>query len=325
MSFKRPPSGSLFAISDMHLDYKKNMEALHHLPVFPQSQLITGGDLCTNPNHLRTALEILTARFEKVYWVPGNHELWSSKAADGETMVRGVDKYLMLVDICREYGVVTPEDPYETWHGVDGPCKIAPLFIPYDYSFIEDHDAEWARWSADERVENAVRWAMEDGILCSDEKLIQPQPYRNMAEWCRARIAYSEDRLRAVPADQPLILINHFPLRGDLVRMRPQLRRFRIWCGTRLTERWHREFNVACVISGHLHIRATDYRDGVRFEEVSLGYPRDWEADLGISSYLRVILPAPVAPEQTDHATVFLQRGNHRKHKLNRRAAKEVS
>ncbi|CAM2009854.1 metallophosphoesterase family protein [Acanthopleuribacter pedis] len=323
MTFAKEPTGSLYAISDMHLDFKKNMEALHQLPIFPGSRLITGGDLCTKPEHLRTALSILTQRFDRVYWVPGNHELWSSKKPESEESARGVDKYLWLVDICREFNVLTPEDPFDTWHGVGGPCTIAPLFIPYDYSFMDDPNADWAAWSEQERVEKAVAWAVEDGILCSDEKLINTTPYRDIAEWCRARVGYSHDRLRAIPPDRPIILVNHFPLRGDLVRLRPQMRRFRIWCGTNLTEQWHREFNIACAISGHLHIRATDYRDGVRFEEVSLGYPRDWEATQGIGAYLRVILPAPAEPEQTNHHTVFHRRGNHRAERLRR--AKEVT
>ena len=35
------------------------------------------------------------------------------------------------------------------------------------------------------------------------------------------------------------------------------------------------------------------FRDGVRFEEVSLGYPRDWNRDWGVAAYLRQILPLP--------------------------------
>jgi predicted phosphodiesterase len=30
------------------------------------------------------------------------------------------------------------------------------------------------------------------------------------------------------------------------------------------------------VVYGHLHIPRTTYYDGVRFEEVSMGYPREW-------------------------------------------------
>ncbi len=47
------------------------------------------------------------------------------------------------------------------------------------------------------------------------------------------------------------------------------------------------------VVYGHTHRRATDVLEGVRFEEVSLGYPRDWAQDAGMAAYLRQILPAP--------------------------------
>ena len=54
-------------------------------------------------------------------------------------------------------------------------------------------------------------------------------------------------------------------------------------------------FPVEAVVYGHMHRRATDVIDGVRFEEVSLGYPRDWSQEEGIATYLRRILPAPPA------------------------------
>ncbi len=85
------------------------------------------------------------------------------------------------------------------------------------------------------------------------------------------------------------MLISHFPLREDLIRMR--IPRFRIWCGTTITEQWHTRFNVAVVVTGHLHVPRTVERDGVRFEEVSLGYPRQWRPARGVEPYLRQILP----------------------------------
>ena len=86
-----------------------------------------------------------------------------------------------------------------------------------------------------------------------------------------------------------MILVNHFPLRADLAVL-PRIPRFRVWCGTRLTEDWHRRFNVEAVIYGHLHLRASHTIDGVRFEEVSLGYPRQWDQRRGIGPYLKRIL-----------------------------------
>jgi hypothetical protein len=44
-------------------------------------------------------------------------------------------------------------------------------------------------------------------------------------------------------------------------------------------------------------MRATEYQDGVRFEEVSLGYPQQWQHTLGMETYFREILPEP--PETT--------------------------
>ena len=43
-------------------------------------------------------------------------------------------------------------------------------------------------------------------------------------------------------------------------------------------------------------MRATRFRDDVRFEEVSLGYPKQWRQDRGMLAYLREILPGRDAP-----------------------------
>jgi hypothetical protein len=92
-----------------------------------------------------------------------------------------------------------------------------------------------------------------------------------------------------------LVLINHFPLRRSLIRLW-QIPRFSLWCGTQRTEDWHIRFPVSVVVYGHLHMRATDYQDNVRFEEVSLGYPQQWQQERGIKGYLREILPGPKDP-----------------------------
>jgi hypothetical protein len=108
-------------------------------------------------------------------------------------------------------------------------------------------------------------------------------------------VAEAEKRLAEAARRGPLVLINHWPLRRDLVRLR-RIPRFSIWCGTRRTEDWHLRFGARVVVSGHLHVRATDWRDGVRFEEISLGYPDHWRGERGATGYLREILPGPAHP-----------------------------
>ena len=276
----------LYAISDLHLANRVNREGLLSMPAQPEDWLIVAGDLGERESHLHFALSVLAPRFRQVIWVPGNHDLWS--LADETEGLRGEEKYQRMVKICRGYGVLTPEDPYPLWPGDegDGPgFLIAPLFLLYDYTFRPDHIPP----------EEAVKWAEESGVLCSDEYLLKPDPYPSRPAWCEARVRATESRLEAaVATGRKLILVNHWPLRPDLVNLR-RIPRFSIWCGTRLTEDWHTRFNAAVVIYGHLHIKATHFRDGVRFEEVSLGYPRDWNQDLGVTPYLRQILPLPPA------------------------------
>jgi hypothetical protein len=187
---------------------------------------------------------------------------------------------MKMVSICRDFGVITPEDPYPVWPGQGGVHYLVPLFLLYDYSYRPNHVSQ----------DQAVQWAVETGVLCTDEHLLDPSPYGSRSDWCEARCSYSEKRLAEIQDGTPLILINHFPLREDLFKL-TRIPRFSIWCGTNKTEQWHLRYNASVVIWGHLHIRSTKFRNGVRFEEVSLGYPRNWNQGLGIQNYLRQILP----------------------------------
>lgn len=267
----------LYAISDLHLSNEINRRAVATLPPHPDDWLILAGDIGETEQQLEWALVTLVPRFARLLWVAGNHDLWTLPS--DPTGLRGEAKYRRLVAICRDYGVVTPEDPYVHWPA-QGSYVLAPLFLLYDYSFRPDHVP----------YEAAIEWAAATGVLCADEVLLHPAPYASRSAWCAARCHYTERRLQEVPEGTRLILINHFPLRQDLLYLR-RIPRFSLWCGTRRTEAWHTDYPVAAVVYGHLHIRSTNYRDGVRFEEVSLGYPRDWRHQDGLQPYLREILP----------------------------------
>ena len=75
---------------------------------------------------------------------------------------------------------------------------------------------------------------------------------------------------------------------------------FAQWCGTVLTADWHRRFRAAAVVYGHLHIPRTTHYDGVRFEEVSLGYPREWaQRDAAPDPLRRTAVMAPHSARQS--------------------------
>ncbi|MDH4066563.1 MAG: metallophosphoesterase [Acidobacteriota bacterium] len=267
----------LWAIADLHVGYQANRAALESLGSYPDDWLIVAGDAADTPAQLDFVLRTLTPRFRQVLWVPGNHDLWTPRDLPPEQ--RGIGHYERLVALCRRHGVLTPDDPFPQWPG-DGPLRaIVPLFLLYDYSFAPDEVGP----------ERAVAWAAERGLRSADEDLLAPDPFHSRIAWCHARVAAAEARLASLPPDARLVLVNHFPLRRDLAVL-PRIPRFAIWCGTRRTEDWHQRFNVEAVVYGHLHLRTSRAIDGVRFEEVSLGYPRQWDPRRGVGGYLRRIL-----------------------------------
>lgn len=272
----------LWAISDLHVGYAENRHAIQEIPAHPDDWLILAGDLGETTVHLRFVFEVLRTRFRRLVWTPGNHELWTVPSIE---TLRGVAKYEALVATCREYGVLTPEDPYELFDDGVRPHLIVPLFTLYDYSFCPEGMTP----------EEARAWAREEGLECVDEHLLHPDPYDSRELWCAARCAESEARLAQALSTHagPTVLINHFPLMAELAST-PRIPRFSIWCGTHRTADWHRRFAASVVVSGHLHIRKTQVVDGVRFEEVSLGYPQQWRR-MHPHARLRQILPVPDA------------------------------
>jgi len=267
----------LWAISDLHVGYEENRRAVAELPSFPDDWLIIAGDTGETPAHLDFVLRTLQPKFAQLIWTPGNHDLWTPRNLPAGQ--RGVPHYERLVRLCGSYGVLTPEDPYAKWPG-EGPTRaIVPTFALFDYSF---RPASVAR-------EDAVEWAAATGVRSVDEDLLAPDPFPTRDEWCAARVSFTEGRLAAIPADVKLIVANHFPLRADLAVL-PRIPRFTIWCGTMKTNDWHRRFNIEAVVYGHLHLRSSKEIDGVRFDEVSLGYPKQWNQQKTLADYLRRIL-----------------------------------
>lgn len=269
----------LWAISDLHVGHPDNRRVIESLDAHPDDWLVLAGDLGETADHLRFVFTTLAPRYARLLWVPGNHELWTTS----HEALQGEAKYLSLVALCREHGVLTPEDPYPVFDDGTRRYVVAPLFTLYDYTFCPDGMDAAA----------AIAWAREANLLCADEHLLSPAPYPSRVAWCAARCAATEARLEEAVRthDLPTVLINHFPLVPEHAEL-PLIPRFRIWCGTTRTRDWHRRFRAAAVIFGHLHIPKRRVLDGTRFAEVSLGYPRQWSRYADALTQPRLILPA---------------------------------
>lgn len=273
-------SGRLLALSDLHTGYPENRVYADALaPSDPDDWLIVAGDVGEVFADIGFVLASLANRFAKVIWTPGNHELWTLPS--DPVALRGVARYEALVTVCRRFGVLTPEDEFPVWAGPDGPVTVAPLLTLYDYSFAPD-----AAESADPRS-TALLAAQAAGLAPADEGRLHADPYPSVAEWCRDRVAVSEQRLAVL--NGPVVLVSHWPLMPAPLRALRQPQ-FAPWCGTTLTAGWHTRHQVRAAVYGHLHIPRTTHWDGVRFEEVSVGYPREWRRHGAAPPSPRVIL-----------------------------------
>jgi 3',5'-cyclic AMP phosphodiesterase CpdA len=254
--------------------------------------LLVVGDVAEKTTDIEWALGTLTQRFATVVWVPGNHELWT--LSTDPVRLRGEARYRYLVSMCRGLGVITPEDPFPVWEGADGPALIVPLFLLYDYTFRPDGMATKAE---------ALTYAYETGIVCSDEAVLHHDPYPSREAWCHARVEATERRLVDLPPAMQTVLVSHFPLTREPTRLLTYPE-FAQWCGTERTADWHVRYRARAVVYGHLHIPGTTWQDGVRFEEVSLGYPRELKRRPDRPRALRQILPAVAMPGQAGSTTV---------------------
>jgi 3',5'-cyclic AMP phosphodiesterase CpdA len=257
--------GSLFAVSDLHCSYSENRRIVNDLrPQSANDWLIVAGDVGDIFGDIENALRLLRQQYAKVIWAPGNHELWTH--SEDPIRLRGDARYRALVQMCRDNDILTPEDEFAVWPGPTGPMTIVPLFQLYDHSWLAPGTTS---------KKESREYAYGTGVVATDEVMLHPDPYPDRESWCDARLKESERRLSALGPDIKTVLVSHWPLvrqPTDVLRF-PE---FAQWCGTTGTADWHIRFRAEVAVYGHLHIPRTTHYDGVRFEEVSLGYPREW-------------------------------------------------
>jgi 3',5'-cyclic AMP phosphodiesterase CpdA len=259
------PRPSLLATSDLHVSHAGNREVVERIrPTTDGDWLIIAGDVADRVADIEWTLRLLRDRFARVIWAPGNHELWT--VPQDEVQVRGVERYRHLVELCRGLDVLTPEDEYPVWSGTDEDLVVAPLFLLYDYSWRP----------AGMSIEQALAVGRDTGVYATDEFLLHPDPFPSKQAWFEDRLAITRARLDAIDPGRRTVLVSHWPL----TRLPTSILRyphFAMWCGAERTEDWHRRYRAAVAVYGHLHIPVSFEVDGVRHEEVSLGYPREWQ------------------------------------------------
>eukprot|EP00670_Eutreptiella_braarudii_P010306 CAMPEP_0174308416 /NCGR_PEP_ID=MMETSP0810-20121108/1748_1 /TAXON_ID=73025 ORGANISM="Eutreptiella gymnastica-like, Strain CCMP1594" /NCGR_SAMPLE_ID=MMETSP0810 /ASSEMBLY_ACC=CAM_ASM_000659 /LENGTH=588 /DNA_ID=CAMNT_0015415747 /DNA_START=23 /DNA_END=1790 /DNA_ORIENTATION=+ len=131
-----PDECSVYCVSDIHMEMKGNQEWLDALPACrePNSVLLVAGDVHHDVSKLKDTLARLCGKYSRVFYVPGNHELWVTEKAHRNS----VTKFFEILDICDQIGVLyvpapvarrTRIYPLFTWHSADlGDPDVSPSF-----------------------------------------------------------------------------------------------------------------------------------------------------------------------------------------------------
>ncbi|WP_419910785.1 metallophosphoesterase [Hoeflea sp.] len=237
----------VFAISDLHVDYRVNGEWVTELSLsdFTDDVLILAGDISDSLVLIEKNLALLAERFRQVLYVPGNHDLWVLRNKD---IADSLEKFTHVEKATRNGGATM-----EPVHA--GKASIIPLLAWYDYSFGEPSEELKRRWM-DYR---ACRWP--DGMIESQ---------------VAARfVAMNEPVTR--PPNPVVITFSHFMPRLDLMPSfaPPRARMLFPILGTKLLEEQIRRTGASIHVYGHSHINRRAVRDGVLYVNNAFGYPNE--------------------------------------------------
>lgn len=261
----------VFAISDIHIDFKQNRLWLDQLSDvdYREDALMLAGDVSNHVDRLEATLRLLTHKFARVFFVPGNHDLW----VRGDDGMNSEEKFHALLALCEAWHVsMVPED--------FGTACIVPLFSWYrkpeegaDSLFAqkEGEDASLRMW-ADHQL---IRW---------------PSDQSNIADFF---LDYNTSRLQQ-ETDKPILSFSHFLPRRDLIYRTEVEKRlvtpgskdahptfnFSRVAGTSMLDRQIRTLGSVIHVYGHQHHNRHRVVDGVTYISHCLGYHRERQAGI---------------------------------------------
>lgn len=256
-------------LSDLHTDYRQNMEWLEALPeeTYRHDVLITAGDIADSLQMFEATMRVLARKFGAVFFVPGNHDLWVREAGGPPDSLQ---KLKAVLDCCEREGVWTaPRRVGDVW--------IVPLFSWHHQSFDTERDIEGVDIPPLEKVSM-------DYKVCK-----WPPPLGSAGD----SLARHFDEMNAAPLERHLarvaadgcqvITFSHFLPRLELCPEKrmlfyPHLPKI---VGSHWLEARVRAVHgaaggpAACHVFGHTHFCWDSTLDGIRYVQAPLAYPSE--------------------------------------------------
>lgn len=235
----------VFALSDIHVDYPENKQWLLGLSCldYQGDILILAGDVTDNLLLLEHCFRELSAKFQKVLFVPGNHDLWVMRNKN----LTSFEKFQKIVELAGHYDI-----SMQAYHTES--LVIVPLFSWYDFSFGQPSTKLMQTWMDF----HACNWP--------DYNLMSDVTHYFLNKNAILEITHST-----------LISFSHFLPRIDLMPayIPPFWRYLYPVMGTELLEEQIRELNPQIHVYGHSHVNRWVKFGGIQYVNNAFGYPSE--------------------------------------------------
>lgn len=236
----------LFALSDIHTDYDENwhwvekISRVEHL----NDVLILAGDISDSVDNITRCLERCVSCFYRVFYLPGNHELWVGR----ESKENSVEKYNRLLRLAESLGACVRR-------ATVGDVDIVPMHSWYDFSFGVPSQELLSRWMDFYQC----RW---------------PEELKSNRDICQHFLHRNQD---ISPGSRQIISFSHFLPRLDLMPSYIPLRYRFVYpvLGTWALDEQIRALGSCTHIYGHSHVNRDVVIDGVRYINNAFGYPSE--------------------------------------------------
>jgi len=172
---QRPREGlRVWALSDVFFDQHGVPEWCKSLSssFFRDDVLMLAGNLADSLPQLRFALTVLKSKFRRIFYVPGNHDLWvrrvtlssimkGEQVKDERDMGDSISKFLEVLQVCDDLGIETA--PAEVAAGI----FVLPMFSWYSRDFISkalrQQHASASDADAKVTIDQWIQWPFQCG------------------------------------------------------------------------------------------------------------------------------------------------------------------
>ena len=259
----------IFAISDIHVDFQENQKWIDAVSEFDYTDdiLLLAGDVCHNLVRLKETLLQLRSIFNRLFFVPGNHDLWIR----GEPFQNSLEKFDDIIGFCKKNDIsIYPE----TIHHV----SIVPLFSWYTSPDDGEDSLYWPKPGEDESnrmwSDNLfVKWPNSKFPKSASQYFfkLNNKVLENNYSDIVITISHFIPRKEMMFSEYPPILN---PERIKKYDRSPEFNFSRV-AGSALIEKQIRQVGSSLHVYGHQHINRDREIDGVRYVAHCLGYPNE--------------------------------------------------